>query len=398
METRNGQSGLSSGNNPIRPTGLVPSATGSGLGGIGNSEAAHTLPSEARMSQSGDGGNAGSSGSESPVHAVSADTLMAHHDLAATADFTRYAAGGAGNDGHGNDQQNCGVAGRGSTSGANLDNTVELGPPNAAVSIPASWGQAGSPLLHSVDGSIATFARPLQNGVPADPVSDGNDAHGFTGIFVGVVVDIDLSIYSPVNIAIAGPDGTALAYQVNAPSFSESAPHGLGGAGSFGLFLQEGGLVGVNGAGLPGTQHGYLHQTNLNISDHDANAFSSANSGVNTLGGALAFNVANPAVSTATGINFAPVAQTNGAFGGRGVDDFGIGHSGQSNVNLSDHDAGALSGANSGANSIIGGLLAINAANPSISTAIGLNFSPVLQSDAADSYLDMVDPDLIDFA
>ena len=51
---------------------------------------------------------------------------------------------------------------------------------------------------------------------------------------------------------------------------------------------------------------------NLNISDHDANSLSLANSGSNSvLGGLLALSVGNPAISQALSIDLASISQEN---------------------------------------------------------------------------------------
>ena len=56
-----------------------------------------------------------------------------------------------------------------------------------------------------------------------------------------------------------------------------------------------------------------LKQTNFNLSDHDAEATSVANSGYNDVHGLLAVNAGNPAVSTPTAVNIAPIHQSNTA-------------------------------------------------------------------------------------
>lgn len=68
----------------------------------------------------------------------------------------------------------------------------------------------------------------------------------------------------------------------------------------------------------------------------------------------------------------------------------------QSNLNLSDHDANAVSAANSGGNAVVGGLLAVNAGNPAISTAVGVNLAPITQSNAVLDLDTIVDPDGLD--
>ena len=65
-------------------------------------------------------------------------------------------------------------------------------------------------------------------------------------------------------------------------------------------------------------------------------------------------------------------------------------------ANISDHDATAISGANSGSNTVLGGLVAINAGNPAISTAVAVNLSPITQSNVGVDLDTLVDPDLLD--
>ena len=65
-------------------------------------------------------------------------------------------------------------------------------------------------------------------------------------------------------------------------------------------------------------------------------------------------------------------------------------------ANFSDYDASASSGANSGNNTVVGGLLAINAGNPAISTAVALNLSPITQNNVGVDLDTIVDPDILD--
>ena len=62
---------------------------------------------------------------------------------------------------------------------------------------------------------------------------------------------------------------------------------------------------------------------------------------------------------------------------------------GQGNFNGGINVADADSIANSGNNHVLGGLLAVNAGNPAVSTAAALNIAPVTQTNIA------IDPDFI---
>jgi hypothetical protein len=68
----------------------------------------------------------------------------------------------------------------------------------------------------------------------SDASTGGNAAgNGGDGTFIGTMMDNDLAIYMPINIAIAGPGATATAYQDNDAYFLQGATQmaGLGGSG-----------------------------------------------------------------------------------------------------------------------------------------------------------------------
>jgi hypothetical protein len=65
----------------------------------------------------------------------------------------------------------------------------------------------------------------------------GNSAgHGGDGHFEGSLVELNLAIYAPINIAIAGPNSTADAEQTNNVQFDQGAIQiaGIGGDGGHG--------------------------------------------------------------------------------------------------------------------------------------------------------------------
>jgi hypothetical protein len=65
----------------------------------------------------------------------------------------------------------------------------------------------------------------------------GNSAgSGGSGHFAGSVLDLNIAIYAPINIAVAGPGSTADAQQTNDVQFDQSAIQiaGIGGAGGHG--------------------------------------------------------------------------------------------------------------------------------------------------------------------
>jgi hypothetical protein len=69
----------------------------------------------------------------------------------------------------------------------------------------------------------------------------------------------------------------------------------------------------------------------------------------------------------------------------------------QGNFNISDHDASSVALANSGQNAVLGGLLAVNAANPATATSAAVNVAPISQSNVAVEVATLFDNDFIDF-
>jgi hypothetical protein len=90
------------------------------------------------------------------------------------------------------------------------------------------------------DGGIGNVA--WGGNVSASPGADvvstgGNSAgNGGGGYFAGTLVDAPVVIYHPINIALAGPGGTAQASQSNAVEIDQSAVQiaGIGGSGGYG--------------------------------------------------------------------------------------------------------------------------------------------------------------------
>jgi len=64
---------------------------------------------------------------------------------------------------------------------------------------------------------------------------------------------------------------------------------------------------------MPNTNYTTFAQTNANVSDHDAIATSTANSGANVVTGLLAVNLGGAATSTPTAVNISPISQSNTA-------------------------------------------------------------------------------------
>jgi GTPase involved in cell partitioning and DNA repair len=86
-------------------------------------------------------------------------------------------------------------------------------------------------------GSADTFSS-LLNLIGSDVIATGHNSagNGGNGHFAGSMVDIDVAIYAPINIAIAGYNSTADAHQTNNVHFDQSTVQmaGIGGDGGHG--------------------------------------------------------------------------------------------------------------------------------------------------------------------
>ena len=74
--------------------------------------------------------------------------------------------------------------------------------------------------------------------IGSDVVATGGNSAGSggDGHFAGSLVDLNIAVYAPINIAVAGPDSTADAHQTNNVEFDQSAIQiaGVGGDGGHG--------------------------------------------------------------------------------------------------------------------------------------------------------------------
>ena len=74
--------------------------------------------------------------------------------------------------------------------------------------------------------------------IGSDVIATGNNGagNGGDGHFAGSLVDLNIAIYAPINIAVAGSNSTAEAHQSNNVQFDQSAIQiaGIGGDGGHG--------------------------------------------------------------------------------------------------------------------------------------------------------------------
>lgn len=129
---------------------------------------------------------------------------------------------------------NIAVAGYNSTAHANQTNNVVFD--QSAVQMAGVGGDGGNG--NAATGGSADIFASLFELIGSDVIATGNNnaGNGGNGHFPGSMVDIDVAIYAPINIAVAGYNSTAEAHQTNNVQFDQSAIQiaGVGGDGGHG--------------------------------------------------------------------------------------------------------------------------------------------------------------------
>jgi hypothetical protein len=97
-------------------------------------------------------------------------------------------------------------------------------------------------------GNAATGGNVLSHlGGGSDAIATGANAagNGGSGHFAGSLIDVSVAIYAPINIAVAGPNSTADADQINNVIFDQSAVQiaGIGGHGGHGNLAMGGDIA-----------------------------------------------------------------------------------------------------------------------------------------------------------
>jgi hypothetical protein len=141
------------------------------------------------------------------------------------------------------DPINIAVAGYNSSAHADQTNNVEFD--QSAFQMAGIGGNGGNGNV-AIGGSTAVYSS-LPGLIGSDViVTGGNSAgSGGDGHFTGNIIDLNLAIYAPINIAVAGPNSTADAHQTNNVHFDQSAVQiaGIGGDGGHGNAALGGDLV-----------------------------------------------------------------------------------------------------------------------------------------------------------
>ncbi|HEY2211737.1 MAG TPA: hypothetical protein VGH62_09000 [Bradyrhizobium sp.] len=132
------------------------------------------------------------------------------------------------------DPINIAVAGYNSSAHADQANNVEFD--QSAFQMAGIGGNGGSGNA-AIGGSTAVYSA-IQGLIGSDVIATGGNSAGSggDGHFTGSLIDLNIAIYAPINIAVAGPNSTADAHQTNSVQFDQSAIQiaGVGGDGGHG--------------------------------------------------------------------------------------------------------------------------------------------------------------------
>jgi hypothetical protein len=212
-----------------------------GSGGTAQASQLNTVEiNQSAVQVAGVGGNGGNGNT-----AIGGDLFM-YGSAMASGIWQMIQSGGnqAGNGGdgyfHGNlvhtsvvvyDPVNIAVAGYHSSTYADQTNNVNLDQSSSQM---AGVGGSGGNGNVAMGGGIAFSG--LGSGSDAVATGGNGAGNGGSGHFSGSLVDVSVAIYSPINIAIAGPQSTAEAGQINNVHLDQSAIQiaGIGGDGGHG--------------------------------------------------------------------------------------------------------------------------------------------------------------------
>jgi hypothetical protein len=128
------------------------------------------------------------------------------------------------------------IAVAGYNSSAHADQTNDVVFDQSAFQMAGVGGDGGNG--NAAIGGTADIFSSIFDLIGSDVIATGNNGagNGGNGHFSGSMVDIDVAIYAPINIAVAGYNSTADAHQSNDVVFDQSAIQisGIGGDGGHG--------------------------------------------------------------------------------------------------------------------------------------------------------------------
>jgi hypothetical protein len=132
------------------------------------------------------------------------------------------------------DPINIAVAGYNSSAHADQTNIVEFDQSAFQMAGIGGNGGSGNVAIGGDTGGLSSILGLIGSDVIA---TGGNSVgSGGSGHFAGSLIDLNIAIYAPINIAVAGPGSTADAHQTNDVHFDQSAIQiaGIGGNGGHG--------------------------------------------------------------------------------------------------------------------------------------------------------------------
>jgi hypothetical protein len=140
------------------------------------------------------------------------------------------------------DPINIAVAGYNSSAYAVQTNSVYLD--QSALQIAGIGGNGGNGNV-AAGGHASILSHGLWGGSDAIATGSNGAGNGGSGHFSGSLIDVSIAIYAPINIAIAGPNSTAEADQINNVHIDQSAVQiaGVGGDGGHGNLALGGDLA-----------------------------------------------------------------------------------------------------------------------------------------------------------
>src|SRR5947207_725133 len=128
------------------------------------------------------------------------------------------------------------IAVAGSNSSAHADQTNNVIFDQSAFQMAGVGGNGGHG--NAAIGGDTGFHSPMLGLIGSDVIATGDNSAGSggDGHFAGSLIDLNIAIYAPINIAVAGPNSTADAHQTNNVLFDQSAVQiaGVGGDGGHG--------------------------------------------------------------------------------------------------------------------------------------------------------------------
>lgn len=128
------------------------------------------------------------------------------------------------------------IAVAGNNSSAHADQTNNVGFDQTAFQMAGIGGNGGNGNV-AIGGDAGALSSILGL-IGSEVIATGGNSAGAggSGHFAGSLLDLNIAIYAPINIAVAGPGSTADAQQTNDVQFDQSAIQiaGIGGAGGHG--------------------------------------------------------------------------------------------------------------------------------------------------------------------